>query len=149
VKISQQGLDLIKHYEQGPGGGCALESYVCNGGVWTIGWGHTKGVRFGQHATEDQCRQFLLDDVAETEATINRVVRMPLVQHQFDALVALVFNIGSGNFFSSTLRKKLNAGDYEGAAEQFGRWNISNSVTLKGLVRRRADETKLFLTGSY
>lgn len=149
MKISQQGLDLIKHYEQGPGGGVALESYLCSGFRWTIGWGHTKDVHFGQHATEDQCRQFLLDDTAEAEQAVNRLVRMPLAQHQFDAVAVLVFNIGATNFVNSTLRKKLNAGDYEGAAEEFPRWNKSRGIVMKGLVRRRADERKLFLTGSF
>lgn len=149
MKISQQGLDLIKRYEQGPGGGVALESYLCSGGKWTIGWGHTKGVRFDQHATEDQCRQFLLDDTAEAEAAVNRLVKVPLAQHQFDALAVFVFNIGATEFVTSTLRKKLNAGDYTGAAKEFPRWNKARGVVMKGLVRRRADERNLFLTGSF
>jgi lysozyme len=149
MKMSQQGLDLIKHYEQGPEGGCALEAYLCSGGKWTIGWGHTHGVRPGHHATEEQCRQFLLDDVSGSELVIDTGVVVPLKQHQYDALVSIVFNIGSTNFGTSTLLKKLNAGDYVGAAEQFKRWNKSRGVTLKGLILRRARETKLFLTGSY
>lgn len=149
MKISQQGLDLIKEHEQGPEGGPALEAYPCSAGVWTIGWGHTKGVRFDQHATEDQCRQFLLEDTSFAEALVNSGIRVPLTQNQFDALVSLVFNIGSGHFCTSTLRKKLNAGDYAGAAEEFPRWNKSKGVVLNGLVKRRAEERALFLTGSY
>lgn len=149
MKISQQGLDLIKKYEQGPGGGVALESYLCSGGVWTIGWGHTKGVRFGQHATEAQCEQWMREDTGEAEDAVNRLVRVPLEQCQFDALASLAFNIGTWNFSASTLRKKLNAEDYDGAANEFPRWNKSRGVVLKGLVSRRLDEQTLFLTGSY
>lgn len=149
MKLSQKGLELIKKYEQGPGGGPALEAYLCPARVWTLGWGHTKGVRFGQMATEEQCNRFLLEDCDVAEAAVNNLVRAPLLQREFDALVSFVFNLGSGNFFSSTLRKKLNRMDYAGAAEEFPRWNKSNGVALKGLTARRLDEKTLFLTGSY
>lgn len=149
MKISQKGLELIKRYEQGPGGGPALESYLCPAGVWTIGWGHTKEVGFGQHASEKQCEQFLQDDLAAAESAVTRSVSAPLLQREFDALVSFVFNLGSGNFFSSTLRKKVNRMDYASAAEEFVRWNKVNGVAMKGLTVRRFDERSLFLTGSF
>lgn len=149
MKISQKGLDLIKKYEQGPGGGVALEAYLCSGGKWTIGWGHTKDVRFDQHATEAQCEQFLIEDVAEAEAIVNKGIHAPLLQREFDALAVFAFNFGQPKFFSSTLRKKVNRMDYASAAEEFARWNKADGVVMKGLIARRADEKSLFLTGSY
>lgn len=149
MRLGQKGEELIKFYEQGPGGGPALEAYACPAGVWTIGWGHTRGVRFDQHATIEQCKDFFIEDAAAHELAVDTGVTVPLTQGQYDALVSLAFNIGNGNFLQSTLRRKLNAGDYAGAAQEFKRWNKSKGVTLKGLTRRRAAETKLFLTGSY
>lgn len=157
MKTGKAGLDIIKLYEQGPGGGPALESYLCPARVWTIGWGHTKGVRMGQHATLAQCEQWVREDCAEAEAAVNDLVTVPLTQNQFDALVCLVYNIGRGRprdhkdgpagFHGSTLLQMLNAGDYGGAAKQFDRWNKANGRVLNGLVARRADERDLFLTG--
>ena len=157
MKIGKAGLDLIKLYEQGPDGGAALESYLCPARIWTIGWGHTKGVHIGQHATLAQCEQWLLEDVATAEAAVNALVRVPLTQNQFDALVSFVFNIGVGRpttdpkggagFWASTLRRLLNESDYAGAAGQFKRWNKGGGAVLNGLVARRADEEALFMTG--
>lgn len=155
MKIGKAGLDIIKLYEQGPDGGPALESYLCPARVWTIGWGHTKGVYMGQHATPQQCDQFLLDDLRETEAGVNRLVRVPITQNQFDALCSFAFNCGldidadtiAEGLGDSTLLRKLNAGDYTGAANEFPKWNKAGGVILNGLVMRRADEKALFLTG--
>lgn len=157
MKIGKAGLDIIKVYEQGPEGGAALESYLCPARVWTLGWGHTKGVRMGQHATLAQCEQWLLDDVADAEKAVNELVGVPLTQNQFDALVSFVFNVGRGRplghrlgaagFEGSTLLGILNARDYDGAAKQFKRWNKGGGAVLNGLVARRADEEALFMTG--
>lgn len=147
MKISKAGLDLLKVYEQGPHGGFARKAYKCSGGVWTIAWGHTRGVKEGDTCTAEQADAYLLDDVAFAEGAVNRLVEVPLTQPQFDALVCLVFNIGAGAFAGSTLLRLLNAGDYTGAANQFPRWNKSKGVILNGLVARRADEKALFLTG--
>lgn len=149
MRISQKGLDLIKKYEQGPEGGVALEAYLCSSRVWTIGWGHTKDVRFDQHATEAQCEQWLLEDIADAEAAVAKGIHAPLLQREFDALVSFVFNVGSSNFFSSTLRKKVNGMDYASAANEFPRWNKSKGVVMNGLIARRADEKHMFLLGSY
>ena len=89
---------------------------------------------------------FLRQDVAESERAVNQHVHVPLTQHQFDALVSFVFNLGAGNFRTSTLLKKLNARDYDGAAQEFGRWVQAGGKTLPGLVRRREAESALFLT---
>lgn len=146
MKIGKAGLDIIKLYEQGPDGGPALEAYLCPARVWTIGWGHTKGVHYGMHATVEQCEQWIVEDCADAEKAVNDLVKVPLTQNQFDALVSFVFNIGRGNLANSTLLRLLNAGDYAGAAGQFPRWNKSKGRILNGLVARRADEKALFLT---
>lgn len=148
MKLGQAGLAILKHYETGPDGkGPALESYLCPARVWTIGWGHTRGVRFDQHCTPAQAEAWLADDYREAEKAVNEAVSVALTQHQFDALVCFVFNVGVGAFLGSTLLQHLNSGNYGAAAEQFKRWVKSKGVTLNGLVKRRDEERALFLTG--
>lgn len=117
--IADPGLDIIKESEL-----MRLVAYLPTpNDVPTIGWGHTAGVKLGDKCTVQQAAQWLREDCAWAEREVNRLVTVPLNQNQFDALVSLVFNIGSGNFASSTLLRKLNAGDYAGAANEFPRWN--------------------------
>ncbi|WP_337013686.1 lysozyme [Pantoea sp. AS142] len=142
MKISEHGLNLIKSFE-----GLRLQAYQCSAGVWTIGYGHTAGVLPGDITDEVQADIFLRNDIAASESTVMRLVAVALNQHQFDALVSFVFNLGSGNFAASTLLKKLNAGDYAGAAEEFSRWIHAGGKPLSGLVRRREAERKLFMAG--
>ena len=144
------GITLIKKFEgldkkMDDG---MIRSYRCSAGRWTLGWGHTKGVRSGQKVTVEECEQFLLDDVRQSEKDVQRLVQVPLSQNQFDSLVSFVFNLGSGNFSKSTALKLLNASDYEAVPEQLLRWNKARvDGTLKplaGLTRRRAAEAALF-----
>lgn len=115
-------------------------------GTLTIGVGHTgPDVHIGQTITEAEAMALLRADLGTAEAAVNRLVTVPLTQNQFDALVSLVFNIGEGNFSKSTLLRRLNAGEREAAAGQFGRWNKSKGVELAGLTKRRAAERELFL----
>ncbi|WP_347709332.1 lysozyme [Acinetobacter sp. NIPH1876] len=142
---SNVGLDLIASFE-----GTKLKAYDDGVGVWTIGIGTTvypNGVKVkkGDSCTLDQAKTYFAHDLKRFEASVNNLVKVPLSQNQFDALVSLVYNIGSGNFASSTLLKKLNAKDYAGAADQFPRWNKGGGKVMKGLVRRRAAERVLFL----
>lgn len=141
MRTAEPGRKLIKSYES-----LRLTSYRDGGGVWTIGWGHTKGVRGGQKITVDQAEAFLVDDLRRAESAINVLVSVPLTQNQFDALVSLAFNIGNGAFKESTLRKRLNAGRYDEAARQFLVWNKDSGKVVRGLVRRRAQEQALFLS---
>lgn len=143
MNTSQAGIDAIKDYE-----GVRLKAYDDGVGVWTIGVGHTKGVRRGDVITMDQVDEFLRADLEDAEQTVNDRVTVPLTQSQFDALVSFVFNVGSGAFSSSTLLKKLNAGDYDGAADEFLRWNKAGGRVLVGLTKRRISERMMFLTGS-
>jgi lysozyme len=139
MRIDEHGLALIKAFE-----GLKLNAYRCAAGVWTIGYGHTLGVNPGDTLTEQAADLFLRQDAAVAEASVNRYVNVPLTQNQFNALVSFVFNLGSGNFRNSTLLKKLNAGDYQGAGEELLRWVRAGDSTLPGLVRRRAVEKTLF-----
>jgi lysozyme len=132
---------LIKKWEQ-----LRLEAYKPTpNDVWTIGWGHTKGVFPGMKITKETAQQYFEEDTAWAVSAVNTLVRVPLSQNQFDALVSFVFNIGTTQFKKSTLLRKLNVGNYEGAAAEFPRWNKQKGKILKGLVRRRAEEMELFL----
>ncbi|PHM48723.1 lysozyme [Xenorhabdus hominickii] len=96
--------------------------------------------------TEQQAEDFLHDDLTFAYATLERLVKVPLTQGQFDALCSFIFNCGSGNFSGSTLLKKLNQGDYAGAAEEFSRWDKAAGKVMKGLTKRRASEQQMFLS---
>ena len=142
MRISEQGLDLIKSFE-----GLRLQSYWdANGGVWTIGWGHTKGVQRGQVITRADAERFIRDDLAPIERHLTADLGEDgVLQCQFDALCSFCFNLGIRQYNNSTLRRKLKAGDYKGAANEFPRWCHSGGKVLPGLVRRREVERRLFL----
>lgn len=144
MKISSRGLNLIKKYE-----GLRLEAYKCPSGVFTIGYGHTKGVKRGMKISKEQAEGFLLDDLKTYENAVNSCVKVPINQYQYDALVSFSFNCGTGALKNSTLLKKLNNKDYTGASNEFLKWNKANGQVLKGLVKRRQDERELFLTIEY
>ena len=141
---SQAGIDLITSFE-----GCRLTAYQDSVGVWTIGYGHTSGVYQGMTITEEEAIAFLRQDLKTAENAVNNNVTYGINQNQFDALVSFTFNVGTGNFTSSTLLKKLNAGDVNGAANEFDRWIYAGGQVLEGLVRRRAAEKQMFLSGSW
>lgn len=139
MNTSQAGIDLIKNFEQ-----LRLAAYRDAGGVPTIGYGSTRNVRMGMRINAALADARLRTDLGDAEATVNRLVTVPLSQPQFDALVSLTFNIGGGAFAKSTLLRRLNAGDYASAALEFGRWVKDGGRPLRGLVRRRAAEQALF-----
>lgn len=140
MKTSPKGLDFIKRAE-----GMRLDAYQCSAGVWTIGVGHTKGVKKGDKITEAQALEWLIDDVIPCEIAVNELVKVPISQGAYDALVSLIFNIGRGAFASSTLIKLLNRGDYTGAAGQFERWCRAGGAVIPGLMKRRHAEAAMFL----
>lgn len=122
------------------------DPYVCEGGKWTNGWGHTKGVtKDSKPVTTSQGEANLAADLKEFEDAVNSLVKVPLLQCQFDALVSFAFNLGANALAGSTLLKNLNAGDYKGAADQFLRWNKAGGKVLRGLEKRRAAERSMFL----
>ena len=140
MRTGNKGIELIKHFE-----GCELEAYKCPAGVWTIGYGHIKGVHEGMKITEMQAEEMLKSELHEYEGYINDYVTVPLNQNQFDAMVSWVYNLGGGNLRASTLLKVLNAGDYDGVPAQMLRWNKAGGKVLEGLTRRRQAEADLFV----
>lgn len=148
MKISQSGVDLIKKFE-----GCNLTAYPdpgTGGEPYTIAYGWTqpvdgRPVAPGMQISQATADRLLRCGVVQFEQTINRLVRVPLNQNQFDALASLCYNIGTRAFSTSTLLRLLNQGDYAGAAQQFLSWRYAGGKVLAGLVTRRTAEKALFL----
>lgn len=146
MQTSQKGFELIKRFE-----GCELTAYQDSVGVWTIGYGWTQqvnGVPVNAGMTISQaCADKLLSSCAvQYEQAVDRLVTTTINQNQFDALVGFTYNLGVTALEGSTLLKKLNAGDVDGAADEFLRWNKAGGKVLSGLTRRRAAERELFLS---
>lgn len=141
MQISEKGISLIKRWE-----GFVGVAYRDPVGVWTIGYGHTKGVKPGQSMSESQALHLLREEVKEYEEPVRRLVSVDLNQNQFDALTSFTYNLGAGAFSQSTLLAILNQGRYQAAADQFLRWVRAGGRVLPGLVSRRQDERELFLS---
>jgi len=146
MKVSNKGIELIKKYE-----GLRLDAYRCPAGKLTIGYGHTgDDVKPGMTINKEMAELLLKQDLTVFEKAINELVKIKLTQNQFDALISLVYNIGIGNFKKSTLLKLLNENKILEAGEEFMKWTKARQPgglkELPGLVKRRAEEKKLFLT---
>lgn len=139
-RTNHNGLTIIKEFE-----GLRLEAYLCPAGVPTIGYGSTLGVTLGQKITPQQAEALLIKDLERFEEAVSDFVGVPLNDNQFSALVSFTFNVGAGAFRSSTLLNLLNQKHYQGAADQFLRWNRAAGRELAGLTRRREAERALFL----
>jgi lysozyme len=143
---SPAAINLIKEFES-----LQLDAYLCPAGVWTVGWGHTTGVREGLRITEELAEGFLRRDVAEVEQGLAKVIDAPLTQGQHDALVSLCFNLRGGALrlpaIAPHLVAKVNAGDYAGAADELLDIDRANGEVLPGLQRRRIAERALFVGG--
>lgn len=155
MNISKNGLDLVKAFE-----GClapvtgGFKAYVCPAGKLTIGYGHTndhgRSFNAGSVWTQAECDAELATDMEHFETVVKRLITVPLEQFQFDALVSFSYNCGEGALQGSTLRRKINAKDFDDAALEFGKWvkgkdaKTGEMVTYKGLVRRRGSESLLF-----
>ena len=139
MNLGYKGKDLLKFFE-----GCELVAYQDSVGVWTIGYGHTKGVTPGMTITQEEAEQMLESELAEYEGYVEKYVTVPLTQNQFDALVVWVYNLGPTNFRNSTLLKELNSGNYNAAGTEIKRWNKAGGKVLAGLVKRREAEAELF-----
>lgn len=152
MMTSAAGLAFIAAHE-----GVVLTAYPdpgTGGAPWTIGIGHTSAagppkVSRGLTITRERAFEILAADLARFEAAVLAAVPGALAPHEVDALVSLCFNIGPGNFARSTLVRRLKAGDRAGAAACFGAWTKAAGRVLPGLVRRRADERRLFASGDY
>jgi lysozyme len=158
MKVSDKCIHMIMHHE-----GVRSKPYQCPALLWTIGVGH---VIDPQHAkvpmadrkqlpipagwdrvlSNDEIMDILKKDLNRFEQGVERLIKVPLTQGQFDALVSFSFNVGLGNLQNSTLRMKVNRGDFEGASEQFLVWTKAGGKVLKGLVTRRTDEQALFIS---
>lgn len=142
MQTGTRGVTLIKQSE-----GLSLQVYKDAVGLPTIGYGHL--IKAGESfttITEAQAEALLKSDLKQFEVCVTNMVTVKLNQNQFDALVSFAFNLGCANLKSSTLLKKLNAGDYAGAANEFLRWNKAGGKVLAGLTTRRAAEKVLFLS---
>ena len=140
-KYSDAGMALTKSFE-----GLRLTAYQDVAGIWTIGYGHVgPAILAGMTISEADAEALLRADLADAVACVNRAVRVTITQNQFDAMVDFCFNAGRGNFSQSTLLRKVNLGDFAGAAMQFGLWVHAGGVVVPGLVRRRKAEAALFL----
>lgn len=141
--INQRGLELVKHFES-----LYLKAYRDPVGIWTIGWGHTGlkhndgTVYAGRTITKAEAEKLLAYDMQQFEQRVVSLVKVPLTDDQFAALVSFDFN--TGGLGRSTLLKKLNQNDYKGAAAELPKWNRAGGKVLKGLTRRRLSEQKLF-----
>ena len=144
MKLSKTGLDLIKKFE-----GLRLTAYLCPAGVWTIGYGHTgSDVYSGLKISEEKAEQLLWKDIESFEQCVNSFVSVKINQNEYDALVSFTFNVGTTAFINSTLLKLLNEkADRKIVSQEFKRWvKGGDNETIPGLVRRREEECKLFLT---
>ncbi|HAS1047769.1 TPA: lysozyme [Enterobacter cloacae] len=146
MQTSDKGIALIKQFE-----GCKLTAYQDSVGVWTIGYGWTqpvdgKPIRAGMTIKQETADRLLKTGLISYESDVSRLVKVGLTQGQFDALVSFTYNLGARSLSTSNLLRKLNAGDYAGAADEFLRWNKAGGKVLNGLTRRREAERALFLS---
>ncbi|HAV1453484.1 TPA: lysozyme [Enterobacter hormaechei subsp. steigerwaltii] len=146
MQTSEKGIALIKEFE-----GCKLTAYQDSVGVWTIGYGWTqpvdgKPIRAGMTIKQETAERLLKTGLVSYESDVSRLVKVSLTQGQFDALVSFTYNLGARSLSTSTLLRKLNAGDYATAADEFLRWNKAGGKVLNGLTRRREAERALFLS---
>jgi lysozyme len=143
MKTSQKGLDLIKKFE-----GFSDKEYICPAGKVTIGYGHVilPNEDFQQPMTKKEAEILLKKDLEPRESALNKFLKVKINQNQFDALMSLIYNIGIANFKQSTLLKFINDRLFDKVPDQFRRWKYINKVVSKGLLKRREEEIKLWLS---
>ena len=139
MEYSLDGLHLTESFE-----GCRLQAYLDSVGIPTIGYGHTHGVTMGMTCTQDQAEQWLQQDIQVAAQAVNNMVKVPLTQPEFDALVDFTFNLGTGSLQHSTLLRLLNGGNYAAAAAEFEKWDKAGGKVMAGLLRRRQSEAEMF-----
>ena len=139
MNVSEKGIQFIKSREA-----LRLQAYLDDGGVPTIGYGHTKGVKLGDTCTFAEALGFLNQDLSPVIAALNQDIVAPVNQNQFDALTALTFNIGIHAFHNSTLLRLLNDHNYAQAALEFPKWDHDNGKVVPGLLARRLMEKAIF-----
>lgn len=150
MKISPAGVKIIKDFE-----GCRLKAYLDGGGVPTIGWGSTGGVKLGDTLTQAEADALFDTEIRIYEAGVNRLVKVPITQNEFDALCSFAYNVGldedtdnvAEGLGDSTLLKYVNKMDFYSASQEFPKWNRDNGKVVAGLTRRREAERNLFVNG--
>jgi lysozyme len=143
MRLSKDGFTLIQRFE-----GLRLKAYKCSAGVWTIGYGHTKGVREGQTITEAEAENLLREDLRVFEVGVSSLVTVFLHQYQFDALVSFSFNLGVGALKGSTLLKKINArAGADAIRAEWIKWCHAGGRVVPGLQRRRLEEVTIYING--
>jgi lysozyme len=147
-RVNEAALALIQQWE-----GLRLVAYQCSAGVWTIGYGSTRGVQPGMRITHEEANKRLREDLANAEFVVSSAVQVALNDNQFGALVSFVFNVGGGAFRRSSLLKRLNAGEYEAVPGELLKWNkarVNGVLTpIAGLANRRAAECGLWVRGDF
>ena len=142
MKITNEGINLIKKFE-----GLRLEAYLCPAGVWTIGYGHTKGVKKGQVITQLEADNLLKEDLSSFEKGVTSLIKSNINQNQFDSLVSFAYNLGLANLKSSTLLKKVNSNSNDRTiVDEFIKWIYAGGKPLEGLKRRRQAEAYLYFS---
>jgi len=146
MRASQKAIELITTFE-----GFSAKPYLCPAGVATIGYGSTRYTDGCAVSMRDdsisyfEAEELLKETLSEYEDAINKYVTIAVNQKQFDALVSFTYNVGIGNFKKSTLLKKLNNSEINGASKEFLKWDKVNGKKLAGLTKRRNAERELFL----
>jgi lysozyme len=141
MNISQNGMNMVKKFE-----GCELHAYQDIVGVWTIGYGHTAGVKSGQVITQAQADKMFADEITQFASKVASLIKVPVNQNQFDALVSFAYNLGVQALADSSLLKYVNAKNFTAAADEFPKWCHARGKLNQGLLTRRQIEEKLFLT---
>lgn len=148
MTINEAGLGIIKRRET-----LRLVAYAATEaerarGIWSIGWGHTRGVKEGDTCTPEWAEARLHEDIIHATFEAQWLVRAPLTENQWSALISLIYNVGTGKSrinATSGIIQKINARDFQGAAEEFLRWNHQDGKVVDGLTKRRQEEHDLFL----
>ena len=144
--IPKLAVYLLKKYE-----GYSEKIYICPAGYKTIGYGHVikADEEIPETVSSDLAEELLLKDIIISISAINRLINVKLNHNQLSSLISFTFNLGSGALERSTLRQKLNRGEYQNAANEFLKWIYAKEVKLLGLIMRRAEEREIFLTENF
>jgi lysozyme len=143
--MNEKGEKIVKDSE-----GCKLKAYLCPARIPTIAWGATRyedgsKVKLGDTITLERAEKLFKTLINEFETDVKKLIKVEVNENQLSALVSFAYNVGIGNLKNSTLLKKVNAGDFQGASKEFDKWVYSNGKKLAGLIRRRQAEKALFL----
>jgi lysozyme len=144
LRVPDTAIQLVKQFE-----GCKLNAYIDANGYPTIGYGHKLvGATKASSITEEEAQTLLEQDLQIATLAVQRLTSVPLNDQQLSALIDFVYNLGAGTYQHSTLRMKLNRGEYKAAAEEFKKWVYAGSIKLPGLIRRRQLEADIFRSNS-